>query len=155
MSVTTRLRDVVDDPGNEIYLKYLLPTLVGSIVTLVGLGWVFGVGNTGYHDKTLPIFLLVGMVSTAIPASLIHKNAPETPVDRYQKLGILFTMFISANVVVTTTAFLAVYTYPYMGDFAASGTKTFVADLLIYTVISSLLLPGPYAGTLVGRHWSK
>lgn len=134
--------------------KYLVATAVASAAWIGALGAIFGGWINPPENAALATSVLfASMAAVGLSGAWIHTRAPEELVDRFHKLGVYFAMFVVGNAIVTVGGILFVEISYSGGTLATTSTPVQTGILLV--VITSLFLPGPYAGLVVARRWSK
>lgn len=127
----------------------LLTALFVGVTTVTSVAWfealAISLGSIDFSTTSSTALMFAAMILSAIPAAWIHQQAPD-PVDRFHSLGIYFAMFAMANLLVTSGFFVA----DYVSGPSAIGPVEYV---LQGAVVSSLFLPGPYAGIVLARRW--
>lgn len=136
--------------------KFLLPSAVGTVVWLTFVAWITNVDPTvvGTMDARSIIGMSIAVLSVLAPV-WIYRTAPREYVDRYHSLGVQLSMFVSVNVIITT----AILGYWIAGQLLPLGglstqTPLTPSNAIVLVIASSILLPGPYVGALIGRYWS-
>lgn len=134
--------------------KYLVATTVASAAWIGVLASLFGSTIDPPENAVLATSaLFVSMAGVGLSGAWIHARAPDELVDRFHKLGVYFAMFVVGNAIVTVGGLLFVELSYSNGTLATSSTPIQTGILLV--VISSVFLPGPYAGLVAARRWSK
>jgi hypothetical protein len=129
----------------RLTLLFVGVTAITSVVWTVTILTVFESSPADY-DGVVGVGILLGaMVLSGVPAAYIHQCTPD-PVDRFHAFGILFAMFAIANLLVTIGFFVVLIKY-------GRPMTPVVQQTLKGVVVSSLFLPGPYAGIVIARRW--
>jgi hypothetical protein len=160
-STLTQTADSPSDSSRDslaiVTAKFLLPSAAGTVAWVVIMASVTHSADAtvGEPEGLTTAALVVAALSVLAPV-YIYRTAPRTYVDSYHSLGVQLTMFVSVNVIITMTT-LALWVGGHLvplGPFD-TGTPLTAMNAIVLTLASSILLPGPYAGALIGRWWSN
>ncbi|WP_135306367.1 hypothetical protein [Haloarcula amylovorans] len=149
--------------------KFLTPSVIGTVVWLAVLNILAGgtlpesspqplqLPATTYEWLSLAFLLSIPL--SVLAAVAIYRHAPASPADWYHRLGIQLAMFVAINLVITTMA-MAMWVASVNSEIYGSmffATKDGITPLraMAVAMLSSIFLPGPYAGAIVGRYWSN
>ncbi|QIO25429.1 hypothetical protein [Haloarcula sp. JP-L23] len=128
--------------GLVAYLESDLPSQPPSAPSQVGL------------EQILSWVLLASVVCSVLVAAAIHLRAPAEYADRFHQLGVHLTMFVSINAAITT-AVLLIWLIEVQHGLVPERMALTPMNAIWAAVMSSIFLPGPYAGALIGRWWSN
>lgn len=151
-----------DDSLYRVAGKYVSASLVGSIAWIAIL-YTLSPASTSPPSEVgspdlqsiLGLCFFGSIVLSVLPAVYFHRQVPSEVVDRYHSLGIQFSMLLSVNVIITLSS-LAIWSISYHAEIPTMlGDGWSVWNGVGLVVVSSIFLPGPYFGTLVGRKWAK
>lgn len=151
-----------DDSLTIAAAKFLLPSAAATAVWLTTLvflnpataGPSFSGGSPNSVGDMLGLVLLVGVVGSVLAALAVHRAAPREYTDRFHLLGVHLSMFVAINATITALC-LAVWALAHAMGAEAWGPETLSAyHAIAMVILSSVFLPGPYAGALIGHYWS-
>ncbi|QIO25428.1 hypothetical protein [Haloarcula sp. JP-L23] len=164
-STLTQTADSPSDSSRDSFpivaAKFLLPSLVATTAWLFALAHLAtdpasggAEASTGPYPTLRLGFYSVTVLSVLVPV-YIYRMAPRNHVDRFHSLGVQLVMFASINVVITA-AFLLLWGLCVMfGVEGPLGPPITALNTVLGIIMSSIFLPGPYAGALIGRWWSN